>query len=169
MRYCKLSWIEFYFCYLQQCLSIDIFPYWIPSNGQKYLRNKVCPSVRKFSWHLVFSFVWNSAWCLGPIWCCDRAGFLWKIYFFSKNGESRPSLRFFECIWKFSYNFFSIWSIINFGSWDMCQNIPGQSDCRSFKSAISLEENDEKMIFLHVDRNSLKLKVVWKILGWAWS
>ena len=42
----------------------------------------------------------------------------------------------------------------------MCQNIPGQSDCRSFKSAISLEENDEKMIFLHVDRNSLKLKVV---------
>ena len=140
MRYGKLSWIEFYFCYLQQCFSIDIFPYWLPSNGQKYLRNKVCPSVQKFFWHLVFSFVWNSGWCLGPIWCCDRAGFFEKYIFspkMEKVGQAYGSLNAYE---NLVIIFFSIWSIINFGSWDMCQNIPGQSDCRSFKSAISLEK-----------------------------
>ena len=83
-----------------------------------------------------------------------------------KVGQAYGSLNAYE---NLVIIFFSIWSIINFGSWDMYQNIPGQSDCRSFKSAISLETNDEKMIFLHVDRNSLKLKVDWKILGWAWS
>ena len=29
----------------------------------------------------------------------------------------------------------------NFGSWDMCQNVLGQSDCWIFKSTIFLEEN----------------------------
>ena len=33
----------------------------------------------------------------------------------------------------------------NVGSWDMCQNVLGQSDCRIFKSTISLEDNDEKV------------------------
>ena len=56
----------------------------------------------------------------------------------------------------------------NFGSWEIFQNVLGQSDCRIFKSAIPLEQNDEKVWFLHVDTNSLKLKVDWKILGWAW-
>ena len=32
----------------------------------------------------------------------------------------------------------------NFASWDMNQNVLDQSDCRIFKSTISLEQNDEK-------------------------
>ena len=54
----------------------------------------------------------------------------------------------------------------NFGCRDMCQNGLGQSDYSVFKSTISLEQNDEKF---HVDINSFKLKVYWKILEWAWS
>ena len=56
----------------------------------------------------------------------------------------------------------------NSGSWDMGQNALGQWDCIIFKSTISPEQNDEKVWFLHVDTSSLKLSVVWKILGWAW-
>ena len=33
------------------------------------------------------------------------------------------------------------------GSWDMGQNVLGQSDCRIFKSTVSLEQNDEKAWF----------------------
>ena len=33
-------------------------------------------------------------------------------------------------------------------SWDMGQNALGQSDCRIFKSTVSLEQNDEKASFL---------------------
>ena len=40
----KLRCIEFYSCYLQQWLSIDLFSYWIPGRGQKGPMNKVCPS-----------------------------------------------------------------------------------------------------------------------------
>ena len=32
----------------------------------------------------------------------------------------------------------------NFGSWDMCQNVVSQSDCKIFKETISLEREDEK-------------------------
>ena len=39
----------------------------------------------------------------------------------------------------------------------------------SFKSTVSLEQNDEKPDFLNVDTDSWKLKVDQKILGWAWS
>ena len=46
-----------------------------------------------------------------------------------------------------------IWE--NSSTWDMAQNAIGQSDCRIFKSNISLE----------YDTNSLKLKVDWKIMG----
>ena len=41
----------------------------------------------------------------------------------------------------------------------MCQNVPGQPDCRIFISAISLEQKMKKPDFLHVDINLLKLKV----------
>ena len=44
MRYAKLSCIEFYSCYLQQCLEIDLFSYRTPDHGQKGHMNKVCPS-----------------------------------------------------------------------------------------------------------------------------
>ena len=54
-------------------------------------------------------------------------------------------------------------------SWDMCQNVIGQSDYRIFKTTISLEQNHEKVWVFDIDTNSLKLKVGWKILGWACS
>ena len=84
-----------------------------------------------------------------------------KNIFGQKNGENRPSPWFLECIWKFSYFFFSIWSIMevyinycmlwkildNFGSWDICQNGLGLSDCRIFKYTMSLKQNHEKVWF----------------------
>ena len=43
------------------------------------------------------------------------------------------------------------------GSWDMGQNALSQSDCRIFKSTISLEQNNEKAwcfcIFIQIHRN----------------
>ena len=96
----------FYFCYLQQCHSIELFSYWTPGHGQKGTMNKVCPSVRKFSWNWLLSFFRNSAWCQGPI-CYDSWGFfLKKIFLLPKMGKNRPSLRFFQCIRKFC-DFFS--------------------------------------------------------------
>ena len=35
----------------------------------------------------------------------------------------------------------------NFGSWDMCQNVIGQSDCSIVKSTVSLEQNHERVWF----------------------
>ena len=43
-----------------------------------------------------------------------------------------------------------------------------QSGYRIFKSAISAEQNDEKPDFLYVEKDSWKIEVDWKILGWAW-
>ena len=44
MSYGKLSFNEFYSCYLQQCLPIDVFFYLTPGCDQKGPMNKVCPS-----------------------------------------------------------------------------------------------------------------------------
>ena len=44
MRYANLSCTEFYPCYLQQCLSVDLFSYRTPGHGQKGHMNKVCLS-----------------------------------------------------------------------------------------------------------------------------
>ena len=41
----------------------------------------------------------------------------------------------------------------------MGQNALSQSDCRIFKSTISVEQNDEKPDFLHVDTDSWKVEV----------
>ena len=49
----------------------------------------------------------------------------------------------------------------------MAQNALGQSDYMIFKSTISLEKNDEKAWFLHVDTVSWKIEVDWKILRWS--
>ena len=40
----------------------------------------------------------------------------------------------------------------------MSKNALGQSDCKIFKSTISLEQNNEKTDFLHEDTDSWKLK-----------
>ena len=108
MRYDKLSRIEFYFCYLQQCFSIDLFSYWTTCCGQKHPMNKVClSSCPKFSWNWLFSlfFFLKLSMMLGtPIGLCMRElGFFKKNSFANKNGENRPSLWFFECVAKFSY------------------------------------------------------------------
>ena len=57
----------------------------------------------------------------------------------------------------------------NFASSDMYKNVFGQSDCRILNKLHLYDENMKKLDFLHVDTNSLKLKVDRKILVWAWS
>ena len=46
--------------------------------------------------------------------------------------------------------------------WDMGQNALGQSDCRIFKSTISLEKMDETARCFYTDTNSWKFKVALK-------
>ena len=60
------------------------------------------------------------------------------------------------------------------GSWDLGQNSLGQSDCRIFKSTLSLEQNDEKAFFFAFWYRHMELKINQKILGghrqkWEWS
>ena len=40
------------------------------------------------------------------------------------------------------------------GSWDSSQNVLDQSDYSIFKLTMSLEQNDEKPDFLHIDGDS---------------
>ena len=163
MRYCNLSWFEFYSCYLQQCLSIDLFFHWTPARAiivRKVIWIKSVFLYRSFLWigSLVFS---GTQQCQGThlvFW--QSSEFFEKNTFGPKNGENRPCLRFFKYMVIFLI-FFWILSIIevyinwcmhgkilgNFGSWVMCQNILAQSDWRIFKSIISLEQNDEKLWF----------------------
>ena len=49
------------------------------------------------------------------------------------------------------------------------KTVPEKSDCRVFKSNISLEENETAWFFLHDNTNAWKLKIYWKILGCLWS
>ena len=119
MRYAKLSCFKFYSCYLQQCLSIDLFSYRIPGHGQKGHMNKVCQSFSlEVFLELALQFFLELNMVLGALvmLCMTKPDFL-KIIFCPKNGENRPSLGFFECMGKFSFfsqffNFISIWSIM---------------------------------------------------------
>ena len=52
----------------------------------------------------------------------------------------------------------------NFGSWDMCQNVLGQSDCKIFKST-SLEQNDEKVYFFACSYKFIEIKTWLKTIG----
>ena len=56
MRYDKLSCIDFYSCYLQQCLSIDLFYYCTPDCGQMGPIKKVCPFCLEVFLEWLFSF-----------------------------------------------------------------------------------------------------------------
>ena len=51
------------------------------------------------------------------------------------------------------------------GSWDMDQNALGQSDCRIFKSTISLEQNNQKAWFLACWYKFMEIKIWLKIIG----
>ena len=61
---------------------------------------------------------------------------------------------------------FQIWKTS--GSWYMSQNALGQSNCRIFKSTISLEQSDENSQFLTWYK-LMEIKNALKILKWAWS
>ena len=119
MRYAKLSCIEFYSYYLQQCLSTDLFSYRTPGHGQKGNVNKVCPSffLEVFlELSLQFFLELNMMSGAHVVLCMTQQDFL-KIMFCPRNGKNRPRLGFFECIGKFSFfsqffNFFSIWSLM---------------------------------------------------------
>ena len=119
MRYVKLSCVEFYSCYLQQCLSIDLFSYRTLGRGQKGHLNKVCSSFcSEVSLKLAVQFFLELNMVLGAhlVLCMTEPDFL-KIMFCPQNRENKRSLGFFECVGKFSlfsqfFNFFSIWSIM---------------------------------------------------------
>ena len=92
---------------------------------------------------------------------------------------------------NFVINFFTIWSMMKvyiiyciltqtpcLGKvWflrDMDQNALGQSDCRIFKSTISLEQNNQKAWFLACWYKFMEIKIWLKIIGgghgqkWVW-
>ena len=82
---------------------------------QKSPMNKsVRPSVRKLSWNWLFLlFFGNQHGLREPCGVVHhRAGFFENKIFAPKNGDNRPSLRFFKCIGKLSYYFFLMRSIM---------------------------------------------------------
>ena len=106
MRYAKLSCIEFYSCYLQQCHSIDFFSYRTPDRGQKGHMNKLYPSFYSevFMELALQVFSGTEHGVRGP---CGVV-FGRKKMFYTQNGENSPSPGFFECIGKFRVLFFIV-------------------------------------------------------------
>ena len=51
------------------------------------------------------------------------------------------------------------------GSWDISQNAFGQSDCKVFRSTMSLKQSVGKAWVLHVDTNLWKSTFDWKLMG----
>ena len=93
MRYGKLSCIEFYSCYLQQYLSIDLFSYWNLTCGQKGPINKVCLSCLEVFLELALHFFLELSMMLGAhvVLCMTDLNLL-KMIFCPQNRETRPSL-----------------------------------------------------------------------------
>ena len=102
-----------------------------------------------------------------------------KCIFGPKNGQNSSSLGLFQCMKTQLLNLLLICLIMkvyfdccmlrkiweNFGSWDMCQNVLGQSDCRIFKSTISLEQNGEKVWFFACWYKFIEIKSWLKNIG----
>ena len=98
-----------------------------------------------------------------------------------RNGENEPKMdqnRVFWIIGKFRhwlflnvvYNerlYYLLHSCIKsiFGSWDMGKNALDQSDCRIFKSAISLEQNDEQAWFCACCYRFIEINSWYKNIG----
>ena len=99
-----MSCIDFNSCYLQQCLSIDLFPYGIPGHGQKGHTNKVCQffSLEVFL-ELALWFFLEFNMVLGTHVVLRMAELDLLKMFCPQNGDNRPSLGFFECMRKFSF------------------------------------------------------------------
>ena len=82
MRYGKLSCVEFYSCYLQQCLSIELFSYWTPGCGQNGPINKVCSSCPEVFLELALSFFLELSIVLGAhVVSCMTEPYFLKIIF----------------------------------------------------------------------------------------
>ena len=72
---------------------------------------------------------------------------------------------FSEFVLKWKFMLFAMFLLKNriwerSSSWCMGQNGLGQSDCRIFKSIVSLEQYDEIASFLHLHTNSGKLMLM---------
>ena len=117
---------------------------------------------RSFLWisSLVFSKTQHGV--RGPYGNIAELDFWKKKIFAPKNRRNRSSLRFFECMWKFSCSFFfSIRSIMQV--YINCCMLG-----KIFKSTISLELNDEKVWFSTCWYKFIKIKSWLKILGCVW-
>ena len=165
MRYAKLSCIEFYSCYLQQCFSIDLFSYRNPGRGQKGLMNKVCPSFcSKVFLELALQFFLELSMMLGPMCSCA-----WQM---GKIGQAQGSL---NVQGNLVIDFFSIWSIIKvyinccmleqisyLGKFWFLRYSPKCSwpiRLVNFQIKYLQSKMMKKPDFLRVDTNSSKLKV----------
>ena len=115
--------------------------------------------------------------------CVTEPNFL-KNFLHRKWGKWAKKRVFWICwkIWALIFSEFSLYRtfilIIVFlhkshtweksGSWDMSQNVLSQSDCRIFKSIISLKQNGERALYfcmlIHVHGNQ---KLIEKSWGWC--
>ena len=190
MRYGKLICIQFYSCYLQQCLSVNCFSYWTPCHKSlKGPMNKVCLTFcLEIFLELTLQFSLELRMMLGSHMVLCMAAKLFENNIFASKMGKRTTLGFFEFIEKFSY-FFSVWSIMkvfvnccllgqisNFEKFWFLRYGPKScwpirlQDCKiNYISTTKWWKNFFEKNFLHGHTNSLKLKVDWKILGQAWS
>ena len=98
MNYAKLSCIEFY-CYLQQCLSIDLFSYRTPGLDQKGPMNEVCLSFcLEVFLELAFQFFLELSMVSGAhVVLCMTGPYFLKLMF------CPPKIGFFKHTGTFSY------------------------------------------------------------------
>ena len=157
MRYAKLSCIEFHSCYLQQCLSIDLFSYRSPGYGHGFGIGS-----------LVFSGTQDDV--TGSFSVRHGRARFFKMFCPQNEDNRKPMV-----LWMYRnlvINFFSIWSMMkvyidcyvwtkshiwgNSDSWDMAQNALGLSNCGIFKSNISRAKLWKSLIFcmlIQIPRN----------------
>ena len=151
MKSGKLGWIEIYSWYLQQCLLINLFSYW--TSRVLWIRSVLLS--RSFLEISSLNFSATQHGVKGPYGVMAEMDFSKKI-FCSQKWAKQVKPRVLWMYMKIQLFFFLIWFIIvyinlvytikvyincymfgkileNVGSWDMCQNVLGQSDCRIFK------------------------------------
>ena len=133
----------------------------LPMVAGTVLWNRVCPSVQTFSWNWIIRFFKFLPWCWKPILSCVwQSRMFWKKkkklpQKWSKDGVFFNLLKNFVVIFSEFGLFFSEFGYLlssltkpkfweKSGSWDMGENALGRSDCRIFKSPISLEQNDSR-------------------------
>ena len=163
MRYAKLSWTKFILVIYSNTTQSTYFLIELQAMTRKVIWvRSVHPSVQKFSWNWLFSFLGETQHGVrGPYGVVyDRARFFQKNVLPPKWGkQTKPrvlwtyrKVQFFS--WFFI--FLSVWSTMkacitvilvclnkfhiweNYGFWDMAQNALRQSNCRIFWSIARL-------------------------------